>query len=47
MPQAELYESGADGCAVLLQTEADGGRPGTMLGAAMVTRGGGYGGHGP
>jgi hypothetical protein len=47
LPQAELYESGADGCAVLLQTEASGGLPGTLLGAALVARSGGYGGYSP
>jgi hypothetical protein len=47
MPQAELYESGVDGCAVILQTEADGGAPGTILGAAMASRSGGYGGYAP
>jgi hypothetical protein len=43
LPQAELYESGADGCAVLLQTVASGGLPGTILGAAMAVRRNGYG----
>lgn len=47
LPQAELYESGADGCAVLLQTEASGGLPGTILGAAMVSRSTGYDGYSP
>ena len=42
LPEAELYESNADGCAVLLQTEATGGLPGTMIGAAMVDRRSGY-----
>lgn len=47
LPQAELYESGANGCAVLLQTDAQGGAPGTILGAAMVSRSAGYGGSSP
>jgi hypothetical protein len=47
LPQAELYESGADGCAVLLQTEAEGRLPGTILGAAMASRKSGYSGYAP
>lgn len=47
LPQAELYESGADGCVVLLQTEASGGLPGTILGAAMAARTAGYSGYSP
>jgi hypothetical protein len=38
LPESELYESGADGCVVILQTEAVGGRPGTILGAAQIER---------
>lgn len=43
LPEAELYESGADGCVVLLQTEATGGRPGTIVGAAQAIRNSYYG----
>jgi hypothetical protein len=38
LPKAELYESGADGCVVLLQTDANGGLPGTIVGAAQIER---------
>jgi len=37
LPEAELYENGADGCVVLLQTDA-GGLPGTIVGAAQFDR---------
>ncbi len=38
LPQAELYENGADGCVVLLQTDGNGGLPGTIVGAAQIER---------
>jgi hypothetical protein len=44
LPLALLRESRADGCAVLLQTETSAGMLGAILGAAILTPHGGYGG---
>jgi hypothetical protein len=42
IPLSMLREAGADGCAVLLQTESSAGVPGRVLGAAMLSPRGGY-----
>lgn len=36
LPMADYRESNADGCAVLLQEEAEGGAPGPIVGAARI-----------